>query len=197
MLKIGVTGGIGSGKTTVCKIFQELGIPVYSADDAAKRLMVESGPLVERICELFGKSAYLPNGQLNRPYIASCAFQDKTLLEKLNQAVHPAVFQDFHDWAERQNSPYVIKEAALMFESGSFRDLDYVINVSAPRALRLRRSMERDGSTRKQVEDRMKNQWTENMRKAAADFIIRNDEEHPLIPQVMELHKKFLFASEN
>lgn len=196
MLKIGVTGGIGSGKSTVCSIFKELGIPVYSADDAAKRLMVEDPELTQQIRRLFGDDAYLSDGSLNRKHIADLAFTDASLLTQLNQAVHPAVFRDFHHWSDTQKSPYVIKEAALMFESGSFRDLDFVVTVSAPRVLRLKRTMQRDGATKAQVEARMKKQWTENMRKSAADFIIKNDEEHPLIPQVMELHQKFLFAAQ-
>ncbi|MDX5319857.1 MAG: dephospho-CoA kinase, partial [Bacteroidota bacterium] len=180
MLKIGITGGIGSGKSTVCEIFKQLNIPVYSADDRAKRLMVENQELVHAIKNLFGEEAYDANGALNRSYIAERAFSDASLLEKLNQLVHPAVAKDFLNWAQEQSAPYVIKEAALMFESGSFRDLDYVVTVSAPKALRIRRTMQRDGSSKAQVEARMNKQWTEAMRKASADFIIRNDEEHAL-----------------
>lgn len=195
MLKIGITGGIGSGKSTVCRIFSQLGIPVYSADDRAKQLMTEDEDLVERVEALFGPDAYLANGILNREHISDRAFHDATLLGKLNALVHPAVFRDFDSWCEQQNSPYILKEAALLFESGSFRDLDYVITVSAPRDLRITRCMTRDSTTRAQVLARMDKQWTEKQRNDAADFIIKNDEKVPLIPQVMELHGKFLFAA--
>ena len=195
MLKIGVTGGIGSGKSTVCRIFSQLGVPVYSADDRAKQLMTEDEDLVERIEGLFGPDAYLANGILNREHISDRAFHDATLLGKLNALVHPAVFRDFDTWLEQQTAPYIIKEAALLFESGSFRDLDFIVTVSAPRELRITRCMQRDGNTRKQVLARMDKQWTEKQRNDAADFIIKNDEKSALIPQVMELHAKFLFAA--
>lgn len=191
MLKIGVTGGMGSGKSTVCGIFSQLGIPVYSADERAKILMTENRELVKKISTLFGSEAYTAKGELNRTFIASRAFSDSTLLTKLNALVHPAVFSDFDTWCAQQKAPYVIKEAALLFESGSFRGLDFIITVSAPRELRIQRSMRRDGSKRSQVLARMKKQWTEQQRKASADFILINDEKTPLIPQVMELHRKF------
>lgn len=192
MLRIGITGGIGSGKTTVCKIFAQFGIPVYSADDQAKRLMVGDDTLVEEIERLFGIQAYTDDGLLNTRHISEMAFKDASLLQKLNALVHPAVSNDFREWSLRQTSPYVIKEAALMYESGSYRELDYVVTVSAPKKLRIKRSMERDGTTREQVLARLKKQWSENQRNEAADFIIKNDGYHPLIPQVQELHQRFL-----
>lgn len=192
MLRIGITGGIGSGKTTVCKIFAQFGIPVYSADDQAKRLMVGNDTLVEEIERLFGIQAYTDDGLLNTRHISEMAFKDASLLQKLNALVHPAVSNDFREWSLRQTSPYVIKEAALMYESGSYRELDYVVTVSAPKELRIKRSMERDGTTREQVLARLKKQWSENQRNEAADFIIKNDGYHPLIPQVQELHQRFL-----
>lgn len=192
MLRIGITGGIGSGKTTVCKIFAQFGIPVYSADDQAKRLMVGDDTLVEEIERLFGIQAYTDDGLLNTRHISEMAFKDASLLQKLNALVHPAVSNDFREWSLRQTSPYVIKEAALMYESGSYRELDYVVTVSAPKELRIKRSMERDGTTREQVLARLKKQWSENQRNEAADFIIKNDGYHPLIPQVQELHQRFL-----
>lgn len=195
MLKLGITGGIGSGKSTVCEIFRSLGIPVYSADDRAKALMTEDSELVKAVKTLFGSDAYLSDGSLNRGYIASIVFQDAQKLESLNALVHPAVFRDFARWSAEQKSPYVIKEAALMFESGSFRDLDYVATVSAPQKLRIERSMKRDNTNAEAIKARMKKQWSERQRLEAADFVLKNDGEHPLIPQVLELHQKMLFAA--
>lgn len=195
MLKLGITGGIGSGKSTVCEIFKSLGIPVYSADDRAKTLMTEDEELILSVKALFGEEAYLSDGSLNRSYIASIVFNDAEKLESLNALVHPAVFRDFARWSAEQNSPYVIKEAALMFESGSFRDLDYVATVSAPQKLRVERSMKRDNTSAEAIKARMKKQWSEKQRLEAADFVLKNDGEHPLIPQVLELHQKMLFAA--
>ncbi len=196
MLRVGITGGIGSGKTTVCKIFAQFGIPIYSADDQAKRLMVEDDDLVEAIERLFGIQAYTDDGLLNTRHISEMAFNDASLLQKLNALVHPAVTNDFREWSLKQTSPYVIKEAALMYESGSYRELDYVVTVSAPKELRITRSMERDSSTREQVLARLKKQWSENDRNDAADFIILNDGKHALIPQVQDLHQRFLEEAE-
>jgi len=194
MLKIGITGGIGSGKSTVCRIFSQMGIPIYSADNRAKQLMNENQTLITAIKQLFGEEAY-HEAKLNRAYISERAFSNPALLEQLNALVHPAVAKDFLDWAIQQKTPYVVKEAALMYESGSFRDLDYVITVSAPKELRILRTMQRDGMSREQVLARMKRQWSEKQRNEAADFIIKNDGNHALIPQVLELHRKFLFIS--
>jgi dephospho-CoA kinase len=196
MLKIGITGGIGSGKSTVARIFEGLGIPVYYADSKAKEMMSENGVLAGQIKGLFGEEAYL-KGELNRSYIASKAFGNQELLERLNALVHPAVFKDFDDWCEKQKSAYVLKEAALLFESGSYRSLDYVIVVSAPRSLRIERTMQRDGVEKAAVLARMRKQLSEKERLSGADFVILNNGKKPLIPQVLELHRKFLFASES
>ncbi len=195
MLKLGITGGIGSGKSTVCEIFKSLGIPIYSADDRAKALMTEDEELIRSVKALFGDEAYLPDGSLNRSYIASIVFNNAQKLELLNALVHPAVFRDFARWSAEQSSPYVIKEAALLFESGSFRDLDYVATVSAPQKLRVERSMKRDKASAEAIKARMKKQWSEKQRLEAADFVLKNDGEHPLIPQVLELHQKMRFAA--
>ncbi len=195
MLKVGITGGIGSGKSTVCRIFEQYGIPVYYADQRAKALMLEDAEVREKIRSLFGNEAYLEDGSLNRKHIGNLAFSDPSLLQQLNAAVHPAVARDFLQWAKVQNSPYVLKEAALLFEAGTFRDLDYVVTVYAPKELRIRRTMERDGVTREAVLDRIRKQWTEKQRQEAADFVVRNDESHSLIRQVQALHEKFMFAA--
>ena len=197
MLKIGITGGIGSGKSTVCKLFEQLGIPVYNADAEAKQLMKEDAALRKQITQLFGPDAYLENGELNRVLIGQKAFNNSALLEELNAAVHPAVTQHFLDWANRfQNkNAYVVKEAALIFEAGTYKDLDFVINVSAPLRIRLRRVMERDGVSEEDVKKRMKKQMSERKRNQLSDFIIKNDGKHALIPQVLQLHEKFLNLS--
>lgn len=194
MLKIGVTGGIGSGKTTVCKIFEQLGIPVYYADLKARELMNTDAILIQEVKREFGDDIYTSEG-LNRPKLASIVFSNKTKLEKLNALVHPAVQRDFKNWANNQTkAPYVVKEAALMFESGSYKDLDYVVTVSAPKSLRLQRVVSRDDAKREDVEKRMANQLSEEERLKRSDFVIVNDETKAVIPQVMELHEKFTKA---
>lgn len=191
MFKIGITGGIGSGKSTVCQIFTTLGIPVYQADDAAKRLMQEDEGLKSQITALLGAESYV-EGVLNRSYISQKVFQQPALLEKLNRLVHPVTIADGLKWMESQNSPYAIKEAALIFESGTQSELDFVIGVYAPKALRIQRVMNRNGMTREQVLVRMKQQLDENMKMKLCDAVIINDQQEPLIPQVMQLHQQLL-----
>lgn len=191
MLRIGLTGGIGSGKTTVAQIFGVLGIPVYSSDDAAKRLMNEDEDLKKKIIESFGKESY-QNGELNRKYVANEAFSDPKKIKLLNSMVHPATIKDATAWMEKQNAPYVIKEAALIFESGSDQFLDYVIGVKSPLNLRIERTMKRNNVTAEEVASRMKLQMDEVEKMNRCDFIIVNDEKEMLIPQVLSLHQKFL-----
>ncbi|WP_119079291.1 dephospho-CoA kinase [Chitinophaga alhagiae] len=192
MLIIGITGGIGSGKTTVAKLFTLLGIPVYSADDAAKEIMTKDALLVRQIKEHFGPASYCEDGSLNRQYIANIVFNDKDQLEKLNSLVHPATIRDSKTWAAQQNAPYVIKEAALMFETESFHHVDKVIMVYAPQALRIHRVMQRDGVERDAVLARMHKQLDEKIKLKLADYVIYNDEQQMVIPQVLALHKQFL-----
>ncbi len=191
MLKIGLTGGIGSGKSTVAKVFETLGIPVYYADNAAKLLMNEDPILKANIISLFGDNAY-QDGQLNRPHIASIVFNDPVKLEQLNSWVHPATIQAAESWMHQQNSPYAIKEAALIFESGAQEQLDFVIGVKAPLALRIQRTIQRDGITREEVLMRMQRQLEESMKMKLCDFIIVNDEQQLIIPQVLALHEKLI-----
>lgn len=191
MKKIGVTGSIGSGKSTVTKIFSQLGVPVYDADSRAKWLMVSSPALISDIKALFGQAAYLPSGDLNRKHISDTAFTDKTILTQLNALVHPAVYNDFEDWSKTPQTAYVIKEAALMFESNSYKQLDEVIVVTAPEALRIQRSMLRDGVTKEAVLARMKNQLSQEEKLARGQYEIQNNEEQLLIPQVLKLHTIF------
>jgi dephospho-CoA kinase len=191
MQHLGITGGIGSGKTTVCKIFETLGIPVYYADDRAKYLMSHDPKLITGIIELFGSEAFLEPQVLNRAHIAQVAFNDKEKLSQLNALVHPAVAQDGLNWqAAQQNVPYTLKEAALLFESGSYRSLDKIIVVAAPLELRIQRVMARDGAKREEVEARISKQMPEAEKVSLADFVVNNDGVHALIPQVMTIHTK-------
>lgn len=192
MLKVGVTGGIGSGKTLVCRIFGLLGIPVFDADKEAKDLMTTDPVLVHAITDEFGEQTYLKDGSLNRTFLAERVFHDETALKKLNALVHPAVIRAGEVWAASQKAPYTIKEAALLFESGSYKKNDYNILVTAPKALRVSRVMERDGVTEAHVDARMENQWPDEKKETLTDFIIINDGIQPLIPQVLKLHQLFL-----
>ena len=197
MLRIGITGGIGSGKTTVAKIFEVLGVPVYYADDAAKRLMNEDQALQQKIIENFGADVF-ENSQLNRSRLASIVFNDPEKLALLNSIVHPVTIADAEKWMKRfsktatQKIPFAIKEAALIFESGAQKKLDYVIGVHAPYKLRLQRSMQRDNLTKDEVEARMEKQMDETKKMNLCNFIVTNDEVQLLIPQVVELHKKLM-----
>jgi len=186
---------MGSGKTTVSRIFMQLGIPVYDADSRAKWLMVNNNDLIRNIKGIFGSNAYTSDGLLNRLFIAAEAFKQPDLLQQLNLVVHPLVFADFNEWCNKHsNFPYIVKEAALMFESDSYKQLDEIIVVTAPEALRIKRSMQRDGSSKQEVIARMKNQMTEAEKLSKAQYEIKNDEEHLLIPQVLALHKKWANA---
>lgn len=191
MLKIGLTGGIGSGKSTVAKIFELLQVPVYYADEASRRLYHTDPELMAQIKKHFGEDMY-SEGQLNRNKMADIVFNDPQKLELLNQLVHPPTLRDAQEWILAQKAPYVIKEAALLFESGSAAGLDYIIGVQAPVALRLKRVMDRDKVTREEVLSRMNRQINEDIKMRLCDFIIRNNEQEPVIPQVLELHQKLL-----
>jgi dephospho-CoA kinase len=195
MLKIGLTGGIGSGKSTVAKIFEILGIPVYYADDAAKRLMNTDAELKREIIQHFGDRSYA-GGQLDRSYIAQRVFDNKETLQLLNSLVHPVTKRDAEEWMLRQTAPYAIKEAALIFETGLGEFLDYVIGVSAPQALRIARTIKRDAVTEEEVLSRMKNQMEEETKMGMCDFVIYNDEQQPVLSQVLKLHEKLLALSD-
>jgi dephospho-CoA kinase len=194
MMNIGLTGGIGSGKTTVAKIFELLGVPVYYADDAAKRIMNEDEELKAAIQKQFGSEAY-DKGELNRSYLSAKVFTDPFQLEILNSLVHPATIRDAAKWMAQQKTSYTIKEAALIFESGSAEYLDYIIGVYAPVQLRIKRTMERNHLSHDEVIQRMNKQLDENMKMKLCDFVINNDEQQLLIPQVIELHQTLLGLS--
>ena len=195
ILRIGLTGGIGSGKTTVAKIFELLGVPVYYADEEARRIMNENEELRLSIQNEFGEAAY-NNGELDRSYLASKVFQNPPKLEILNALVHPATIRDATNWMLEQRTAYAIKEAALIFESTAAGELDYIIGVYAPVSLRIKRAMERNGVSYDEVLKRMNNQIDEDIKMKLCDFIIYNDEQKLLIPQVIELHQKLLRLAE-
>ncbi len=193
---IGITGGIGSGKSTVAKIFNILGIPVYSADDRAKWLMANDSDLKGQIISNFGEESYFEDGSLNRNYLASQVFNDEEKVSIINSLVHPAVKKDFEKWASKQNSPYVLKEAALLFETGSYKDLDKVINVSAPLKIRINRILLRDPQrSENQINDIINKQLPDEEKNLKADFVIKNSDNRLLIPQVMEIHRELLNSS--
>jgi dephospho-CoA kinase len=194
VLRIGLTGGIGSGKSTVAKIFEVLGIPVYYADVEAKRLMNADLQLRSAIIKKFGEKAYR-NEMLDRKYISSIVFSDPAKLEILNSIVHPATKKDGENWMHQQTTAYAIHEAALIFEAKVSDRLDYVIGISSPVELRIKRAMERDNVTREEVLKRMNKQLDEEIKMSKCDFILINDEQQLLIPQVVALHQKILDLS--
>ncbi len=191
-MKIGITGGIGSGKSTVCKLFELLKVPVFYADDVAKNIMNTDSELKESVSKAFGPNSYSEAGELNRKYIADIVFKDSKRLTVLNSLVHPAVFRAFANWQIQQNASYIIKEAALLFESESYKMCDYSILVEAPHQLKVQRVMDRDHLTADEIELRMAKQFTDAQKHALADFILLNDEKHLLITQVLSLHQRIL-----
>lgn len=193
-LKIGLTGDIGSGKTTVAKLFELLGVPVYYADDASKRLYKTDKELIKKLKLHFGDDIY-NNDELDRTQLASIVFSNPEKLELLNSLVHPLTISDAMEWMKKQTTPYVIKEAALLFESGSAAGLDFVIGVSAAEPIRLQRVMDRDKATREEVLNRISRQMDEDKKMKLCDFIITNNEQELVIQQVMELHNKLIKMS--
>ena len=190
MLRIGLTGGIGSGKTTIANIFSTLSIPVYNADSAAKRLMTESETIRKQLIERFGEKTY-ENGQLNRTYLASIVFNNKEKLQELNAITHPVTIQDSINWFAQQKAPYAIKEAAIIFETGSEKHLDYVIGVWAEEALRIDRVLQRDSNvTKESVKARIAQQMNEEEKMKRCDFIIDNNGLKSVLVQVYELHQR-------
>ena len=189
MLKIGLTGGIGSGKSTVAKIFEMLGVPVYYADDAAKKLMQENEELKQLLQSAFGDETYV-EGKLDTAYLSAQVFNNEARLKELNRIVHPIVIDYGRQWMQRQTTPYAVKEAALFFESGSQAGLDYMVGVYAPQPLRIHRTMQRQRISRQQVLERMDKQLNENIKMKLCDFVITNDEQQLVLPQVLQLHEQ-------
>lgn len=190
MFTVGLTGGIGSGKTTVCRVFSVLGIPVFNSDEQAKLLLQDDPVVKAAVVQLFGRSVY-PAGKLDRKALAQLVFNDPKALAGLNAIVHPAVRRAFKEWAESQQAPYVINEAAILVETGAYPSFDRLVTVEAPEDVRLARVMARDGSPEEQVRQRMSNQATEAQRREVAYAVIENDGHSMVLPQVLALHEKF------
>ena len=191
MKKIGITGGIGSGKTYVAAVFQSLGIPIFYADIQSKKLMTSSEKLIKLLKEEFGNDIY-KDSDLNKEKLASIVFSNSNKLQKLNSLVHPIVKEEFNNWCKKQTSPYVIKEAAILFESKSHLGLDAVICVSAPLELRMERLLKRDNSSEKEIKKRIENQISQEEKEKRSDYIIVNDEKELLLPKIIKIHKELL-----
>ncbi len=195
MLKIGLTGGIGSGKSYISGIFRHMGVRVFCADETAKRILDNNSEVRIKLSDLFGEAIY-KEGVFNRQEAAKRVFKDAELLSKMNAIIHPVVLSGFNSWAEAYSDlPYVIKEAAIIFESGAYKFLDAVINISAPEEMRIKRVMMRDKVRREDVVARMSHQWREKERAGKADFIIVNDEMSMLIPQIIKIHNTLKLKS--
>lgn len=191
---IGLTGGIGSGKSRVVEVFTTLGVPCYIADQAAKKLMINNAMVKEQILDLFGEKAYDQNG-LNRAYIGELVFKDPEKLKALNAIVHPAVAQDFSEWVSQQDYPYVIKEVAILFETGGYKAVDQSLLITAPKEVRLQRTMQRDQSTKEEVLSRMNNQWEDEQRLPLASQVIENLTWNETEKEIKRLHKYFLLLA--
>lgn len=191
-LKVGITGGIGTGKSFVSKIFKTMGIPFYNADLEAKLIMVKDNNIRSALVKAFGPETYFEDGSLNRVYLSKQVFDNSQRLEMLNNIVHPAVIRAGVDWSNAQNGPYSLKEAALLYESGSYKKLDYTILVTAPEELRIARVMKRDKVSREEVLNRIQKQMPEEEKLKFADFVIHNDEQQPLLPQIINIHHTLL-----
>lgn len=197
-IKVGITGGIGAGKSTVCRIFEKFGTPVYYADQRAKKLMNSDPVLKKKIRQAFGWDTYDKNGKLDRHYLAKIVFNNQKLLSALNHIVHPAVLEDYQIWVKRcayDGYPYSIKEAALMFETESYKQLDRIIVVTSPIDMRIERIMKRDHMKREEVLKRMKNQVSDRERLEKADYVIRNSGEFSLIEQSLAIHRDLIRIS--
>ncbi len=190
-LKIGITGGIGTGKSMIARVFKLLGVPTYDADTEAKLIMIKNEEVKKQLIKTFAEQVYFEDGSLNRAWLAERVFSDEEQLKKLNAIVHPAVIQAAEDWANAQTTLYSLKEAALLFESGSYRSLDYTILVVSPENLRVERVMDRDHISETEVRARMAKQMPENEKMKLADYMIYNDSDHSIIEQVMHLHEQF------
>jgi dephospho-CoA kinase len=195
-LKLGVTGGIGSGKTSVCKVFSVLGIPVFSTDRIAREIMDSDQDIISRINSIAGKDLYR-NGFLDRMSLASLIFNNHTLLEKVNSLVHPVVFDHFTSWEKNQTAPYVIMEAAILFESGASKYVDKVATIVAPEEERLGRVTMRSKLSRQQVLERIKNQLDDKTRIKLSDYVIYNSENDMIIPAILEIHEDILKSLKN
>ena len=184
---VGITGGIGSGKTTVSKVFKALGIAVYNSDLKSKSILTSNKSLKQELVSCFGEEIYNSEG-INRKYFASIIFSDKELLNKSNKIIHPYVKRDFKEWVSKQKSAYVIKESAILFETGIYKQLDKIILVKAPKKQRIQRVLKRDSTSKSEVLNRISNQWSDNKKKELSDFIINNEESKMILDQVLSIH---------
>ena len=188
---VGLTGGIGSGKTTIANFFKELGVPIYIADTEAKALMNRSKVIKRKLIALFGDNAY-QNGKLNRDFLSKKIFNNKDLLQKMNAIVHPKVASHFKRWVKKQEAPYVISEAAILFENGSYTKYDYIITVTAPEEVRLKRVMSRDNSSKEKIKSVMNNQWKDEEKIKLSDYVIQNINLEEAKAQVLQIHQNLL-----
>jgi dephospho-CoA kinase len=192
-LQVGITGGIGSGKSVICRIFKVLGVPVYDADLRARELMEHDQTLIDSIRQAFGPATYKTDGALDRVFLAKVVFGNHEALAQLNGLVHPRVRIDYESWSGAQLAHYVLREAALLYESGSYTTVEKMIVVTSPHALRIQRVLHRDKHrSRKDIEAIIDNQMSDEEKSKRADFIIQNDERHLVIPQVLALHQHFM-----
>jgi dephospho-CoA kinase len=189
MRTVGITGGIGSGKTTVCRIFELMGIPVFYADTEAKKLY-DVPEIRSKVVALFGKKVLAKGGKIDKKKLADIVFDDRSALSKINSLIHPAVRQRFLEWKKQQKrAPYVIKEAAIMIESGAYKELDHLISVTSPKSLRISRVIGRDNVVKSNIEKRISEQISDIEREKCSDKVIVNDERHSLIEQVLRIHR--------
>lgn len=191
MIKVGITGGIGSGKSTVCQFFKTLGIPVFEADAEAKKLINSSDAIRNQLVFEFGSDIYLPNQTIDRKKLADLIFNSPTLLEKVNRIIHPEVRTHFFRWFEMQKAPYVIHEAAILFESGFYEFMDFTVLVTAPENIRIERVMKREGCTEESVRARIARQWTDEKKMQMADFTVHNNNKELIVPQLFKLDTQF------
>ncbi|MBN8695959.1 MAG: dephospho-CoA kinase [Bacteroidetes bacterium] len=192
MIKVGITGGIGSGKTTVCKLFELLGVPVYYSDTEAKKLLDEDEVVKQQIVDLFGHDVIDESGKVDRKKMAALVFNNKERLEQLNAVVHPAVAQHFEAWCKKQTNVFILKEAAILFESGAHKQVDKVIVVSAPLDLKVERVIKRDKVAKEEVLKRINNQMPDEEKVKLADHVIYNNEKELLIPQVIAVYQQLI-----
>ncbi|MDR0296209.1 MAG: dephospho-CoA kinase [Prevotellaceae bacterium] len=191
MFRVGLSGGIGSGKTTVSKVFQTLGIPVFYADDTVKKLYDTDKRLQEAMLNLFGPTIY-DKGQLQPKILAALIFNNDRLLRQVNELTHTLLSKAFTEWMQEQKAPYVLHEAAILFECGMAGEMDINISISAPESIRIARVIQRDGSSEEQIRQRISKQWSDEERNAKADYIIINDNKEALLPQITAIHKKII-----
>ena len=194
MLKVAITGGIGSGKSLVCQVFKTLGIPIFDADAVSNQLVEHDATLKNSIIELFGKEAY-KNNIYNRKYIASIVFSQAEMLQALNALIHPKAIEAAKQWFEKQQSPYAIKEAAILFESNSEKDIDIIIGVTAPEQIRIERVMQRTGYSKEEVIKRMQQQMPDEEKMAKCNYVIQNNNTDAILPQILQIHQQLINKS--